>query len=110
MFSLTRSNLLTQLPDLNEINRRPSANRNGYSFNRNIFLATAGIGLRRRFVWMRDMVISISAFGGAFLWKIGPSTHLIVTCLFGVSGTAFFDLYGTDFPKASFVSENKTPD
>jgi len=53
---------------------------------------------------MRDMVISIAAFGGAFLWQIGPSTHLIVTCLFGDAGTAFFALYGTEFPKATCVS------
>jgi len=41
MFSLTRSNLLKQLPDLNEIIRRLTVNRDRYSFNRNIFLATA---------------------------------------------------------------------
>ena len=41
MFSLTRSNLLRQLPDLNEIIRRLTVNCDRYSFNRNIFLATA---------------------------------------------------------------------
>jgi hypothetical protein len=41
MFSLTRSNLLRQLPDLNKIIRRLTVNRDRYSFNRNIFLATA---------------------------------------------------------------------
>ncbi|MBW2490170.1 MAG: hypothetical protein JRE65_03360 [Deltaproteobacteria bacterium] len=41
MFSLTRSNLLRQLPDLNEIIRRLTVNRDRYPFNRNIFLATA---------------------------------------------------------------------
>jgi hypothetical protein len=41
MFSLTRSNLLRQLPDLNEIIRRFMANCERYQFNRNIFLATA---------------------------------------------------------------------
>jgi len=33
--------LLRQLPDLNEIIRRLTVNRDRYSFNRNIFLATA---------------------------------------------------------------------
>ncbi len=47
---------------------------------------------------LRDMVVSIAAFGGAFLWQIGPSTNFIVAFLFGVAGTAFFALYGTDFP------------
>ena len=47
---------------------------------------------------LRDIVVSIAAFGGAFLWQIGPSTNFIVAFLFGVAGTAFFALYGTDFP------------
>ena len=47
---------------------------------------------------LRDIVVSIAAFGGAFLWQIGPSTNFIVAFLFGVAGTAFFALYGTDLP------------
>jgi MFS family permease len=46
----------------------------------------------------RDTVVSIAAFGGAFLWKIGPSTNFMVAFLFGVAGTIFFAFYGTDFP------------
>jgi len=46
----------------------------------------------------RDTVVSIAAFGGAFLWQIGPSTNFMVAFLFGVAGTAFFAFYGTDFP------------
>ncbi len=45
----------------------------------------------------RDTIVSIAAFGGAFLWQIGPSTNFIVAFLFGVAGTAFFAFYGTDF-------------
>ena len=47
---------------------------------------------------LRDIVVSIAAFGGAFLWQIGPSTNFMVAFLFGVAGTALFALYGTDFP------------
>jgi MFS family permease len=47
---------------------------------------------------LRDIVVSVAAVGGAFLWQIGPSTNFIVAFLFGVAGTAFFALYGTDFP------------
>jgi len=47
---------------------------------------------------LRDIVVSVAAFGGAFLWQIGPSTNFIVAFLFGVAGTAFFALYGTGFP------------
>jgi MFS family permease len=47
---------------------------------------------------LRDIVVSVAAIGGAFLWQIGPSTNFIVAFLFGGAGTAFFALYGTDFP------------
>jgi len=46
---------------------------------------------------LRDIVVSIAAFGGAFLWQIGPSTNFIVAFLFGVVGTGFFAVYGRDF-------------
>lgn len=45
----------------------------------------------------RDTVVSIAAFGGAFLWQIGPFTNFIVAFSFGVAGTAFFAFYGADF-------------
>jgi MFS family permease len=47
---------------------------------------------------LRDIIVSVAAFGGALLWQIGPFTNFIVAFLFGVAGTAFFALYGTDFP------------
>lgn len=47
---------------------------------------------------LRDIVVSVAAFGGAFLWQIGPFTNFMVAFLFGVAGTAFFAIYGTDFP------------
>ena len=46
---------------------------------------------------LRDIVVSIAAFGSAFLWQIGPSTNFIVAFLFGVVGTGFFAVYGRDF-------------
>ena len=47
---------------------------------------------------LRDVVVSFAAFGGAFLWQIGPSINFIIAFLFGMAGTAFFALYGNDFP------------
>ena len=47
---------------------------------------------------LRDIVVSIAAFGGAFLWQIGPSTNFMVAFLFGAAGTALFALCGTDLP------------
>ena len=53
---------------------------------------------------LRDTVVSIAAFGGAFLWLISPFTNFIVAFLFGVAGTAFFALYGTDFPNSDLIN------
>ena len=50
---------------------------------------------------LRDIVVSVAAFGGAFLWQIGPSTNFIVAFLFGVAGTALFAFYGTEFQTMS---------
>ena len=47
---------------------------------------------------LRDTVVSVAAFGGAFLWQVGPFTNFMVAFFFGVAGTTFFALYGTDFP------------
>ena len=46
---------------------------------------------------LRDSIVSIAAFGGAFLWLIGPATNFIVAFLFGAVGTGFFAVYGRDF-------------
>jgi hypothetical protein len=45
---------------------------------------------------LRDSIVSIAAFGGAFLWQIGPSINFIVAFLFGAAGTTYFALYGSD--------------
>ncbi len=45
---------------------------------------------------IRDVIVSIAAFGGAFLWQIGPSTNFIVAFLFGIAGTIYFALFGSD--------------
>ncbi len=45
---------------------------------------------------MRDVVVSIAAFGGAFLWLISPQVNFIVAFAFGVIGTLSFALAGTD--------------
>ena len=50
---------------------------------------------------LRDIVVSVAAFGGAFLWQIGPSTNFMVAFLFGVAGTTFFAFYGTEFQTMS---------
>jgi MFS family permease len=45
---------------------------------------------------IRDVCVSVAAFGGAFLWQIGPTTNFMVAFLFGVLGTMWFAIYGRD--------------
>jgi len=45
---------------------------------------------------LRDMVVSLAAFGGAYLWIIGPEVNLWVAFGFGVLGTCWFTWKGRD--------------
>ena len=44
----------------------------------------------------RDVIVSFSAFGGAFLWQVSPATNFITAFCFGAAGTLFFLLFGRD--------------
>jgi MFS-type transporter involved in bile tolerance (Atg22 family) len=39
---------------------------------------------------IRDVVVSLAAFGGAFLWQYSPTANLLTASLFGVVGAALF--------------------
>ena len=58
-------------------------------------------GMYGLYYFMRDICVSVAAFGGAFLWQISPATNLIVAFAFGVVGTIAFARYGTDVCLAS---------
>ncbi len=45
---------------------------------------------------LRDVVVSGAAFGGAFLWEIGPSTNFLAAFGFGLLGTIVFAVWGKD--------------
>jgi MFS family permease len=45
---------------------------------------------------MRDIIVSLAAFGGAFLWMISPQVNFLAAFAFGVIGTVSFALAGTD--------------
>ena len=45
---------------------------------------------------LRDVIVSIAAFGGAFLWQIGPATNFVVAFSCGILGTVGFALWGRD--------------
>jgi MFS family permease len=53
-------------------------------------------GMYGLYYFIRDVCVSVAAFGGAFLWLISPTTNFIVAFLFGVVGTIGFARYGTD--------------
>jgi MFS family permease len=45
---------------------------------------------------VRDTVVSIAAFGGAFLWAVSPGANFLVAFGFGLIGTVYFALFGRD--------------
>lgn len=53
-------------------------------------------GMYGLYYLIRDVCVSVAAFGGAFLWQISPETNFIVAFLFGVVGTIGFARYGSD--------------
>jgi hypothetical protein len=48
---------------------------------------------------MRDIIVSLAAFGGAFLWLISPQVNFLVAFAFGVIGTVSFALTGSNLSK-----------
>ena len=44
----------------------------------------------------RDTVVSLSAFAGAFLWRLGPSANFLTAFAFGVLGAIWFALFGRE--------------
>ncbi len=45
---------------------------------------------------VRDVVVSVAAFGGAWLWAISPATNLVSATVFGAIGTIWFAVFGRD--------------
>ncbi len=45
---------------------------------------------------IRDVIVSLAAFGGAFLWRINPSLNLLSAFAIGALGTLWFALRGRD--------------
>jgi len=45
---------------------------------------------------MRDTVVSVAAFGGAFLWMISPAVNFLTAFACGVIGTTWFILKGVE--------------
>jgi MFS family permease len=45
---------------------------------------------------IRDVVVSVAAFGGAFLWQIGPAANFLAAFSCGLVGTIGFALWGRE--------------
>ena len=45
---------------------------------------------------IRDVIVSVAAFGGAFWWMKGPAVNLLVACACGLAGTIWFAWRGKD--------------
>ena len=43
---------------------------------------------------IRDLVVSLAALGGAFLWQVSPEANLVAAFGFGVAGTIAFAVWG----------------
>jgi MFS family permease len=62
---------------------------------------TCKAGMFGLYYLIRDVVVSLAAFGGAILWQISPETNLVTAFAFGIIGTAGFAVYGRDIPLPS---------
>lgn len=45
---------------------------------------------------LRDMVVAVGAFGGAFLWLISPTANFMTAFVFGLIGTVGYAIWGRD--------------
>lgn len=45
---------------------------------------------------IRDVFVSVAAFGGAFLWQASPQTNFMTAFVFGIIGTLGFAIFGRD--------------
>ncbi|MBU4427812.1 MAG: MFS transporter, partial [Verrucomicrobia bacterium] len=50
---------------------------------------------------VRDVVVSVAAFGGAFLWQISPAVNLLTAFGFGLLGAGYFLVFGEDLKNSA---------
>ncbi len=55
---------------------------------------------------LRDVVVSVAAFGGAYLWIIAPEVNLWVAFGFGVLGTCWFTWKGRDLSRLPKIRDD----
>jgi MFS family permease len=50
---------------------------------------------------IRDVIVSLAAFGGAFLWNVSPQVNFLTAAGFGVAGTILFAIVGRNVMPAA---------
>jgi MFS family permease len=56
---------------------------------------------------IRDSIVSIAAFGGAFLWMMSPSVNFMTAFACGILGTLWYACYGRDLGVPSEAAEEE---
>ncbi|MCX6085537.1 MAG: MFS transporter [Caldiserica bacterium] len=49
---------------------------------------------------LRDVIVSVAAFGAAWLWNRGPGVNFFTAAAFGAAGTIYFAIFGRDLKSA----------
>jgi MFS family permease len=50
---------------------------------------------------LRDVIVSVAAFGAAWLWNRGPGVNFFTASAFGAAGTIYFAVFGRDLKSAA---------
>ena len=56
---------------------------------------------------IRDVIVSVAAFGGAFLWWASPELNLWTAFAFGAAGTVWFAVFGRDLSATPATAKEK---
>ena len=54
---------------------------------------------------LRDMAVTLAAFGGAFLWMISPAVNFITAFAFGLIGSIGYAIWGRDISADTQIHE-----
>jgi len=57
---------------------------------------------------VRDVIVSVAAFGGAFLWQASPKTNFLAAFACGLIGTLWFILRGQDLSQKPALEDNQS--
>ena len=59
------------------------------------------------YYFIRDVIVSVAAFAGAFLWKVSPALNFLIAAGFGLLGTLYFILkvHSTPVPQTAINPE-----